>query len=428
MSPVHLRNLDFQGNQPEDREGLSRTRGPGGGHLGHSGGWKDIEGNHTHSSIYIPIQQKPQTRGLEGYGSSFSTPLTPQRTLSMKHGKQEVQPSITLGRNWSKCPEDILQRDRLQRPYGNHQRLESHQAVQTLGDEGKQDKGEASHYPSYRRTANLDRAYSDSFRLTGRSFQDKKRIQDQKQDRFQPNAERVRPNDPEAVGLGERNTQDPEIVVHTSIISSPINRNITPTQIEHNFVTPESNLNSDALWSQMSQFAEKTQKKFAELQASHERMKILTASMDKTVKTLQEGHAQLRKASEETSKRLKKVLEFKYKPREIVAEVNKKNNSCHNFGSTDYYANNFPKEKKKIYAIEKVPEEEFPTEDSESDSMDDALREKSDEDQDPTKEFLVEYQEETPLEIQDRQLEAHMPQDTENKNLCKHTHKMHKNS
>ncbi|MBW0558492.1 hypothetical protein O181_098207 [Austropuccinia psidii MF-1] len=59
--------------------------------------------------------------------------------------------------------------------------------------------------------------------------------------------------------------------------------------------------------------------------------------------------------------------------------------------------------------------------DSESDSMGDAIREQSDEDQDPREEFLVDYQEETPLEIQDIQLEAGMPQDTENENLCKHT-------
>ncbi|MBW0528665.1 hypothetical protein O181_068380 [Austropuccinia psidii MF-1] len=72
MSPVHLRNLGIRRNQPEDREGLSRTRRPGRGHLGHSGGWQDIEGNQTHSAIHIPIQQKPQTRGLEGYGSSSS--------------------------------------------------------------------------------------------------------------------------------------------------------------------------------------------------------------------------------------------------------------------------------------------------------------------------------------------------------------------
>ncbi|MBW0585235.1 hypothetical protein O181_124950 [Austropuccinia psidii MF-1] len=58
------------------------------------------------------------------------------------------------------------------------------------------------------------------------------------------------------------------------------------------------------------------------------------------------------------------------------------------------------KGKNKVYAIEKVPEEEFPTEDYESDSMGDAIREQSDEEKDPREEFLVEYQEETPLEIQ----------------------------
>ncbi|MBW0469270.1 hypothetical protein O181_008985 [Austropuccinia psidii MF-1] len=86
----------------------------------------------------------------------------------MEHGQQEVQPGIPLGRTWGKLPEDISQREILQRAYGNHQRLESHQAVQTPGGEGKQDKGESSHYPSYRRTADPDRAYSDSFRLTRR--------------------------------------------------------------------------------------------------------------------------------------------------------------------------------------------------------------------------------------------------------------------
>ncbi|MBW0515206.1 hypothetical protein O181_054921 [Austropuccinia psidii MF-1] len=41
-------------------------------------------------------------------------------------------------------------------------------------------------------------------------------------------------------------------------------------------------------------------------------MKKLTASIDKSVKTLQEGHAQLRKASEETNKRLNLVFEEKH--------------------------------------------------------------------------------------------------------------------
>ncbi|MBW0486347.1 hypothetical protein O181_026062 [Austropuccinia psidii MF-1] len=109
------------------------------------------------------------------------------------------------------------------------------------------------------------------------------------------------------------------------------------------------------------------------------------------------------------------------KPGETVAEVAKKKDSSHNCGSTDHYANNCLKEKKEFYAIEKVPEEESPTEDSESDSMVDDIREQSDDDQDPTEEFLVEFPEETPLEIQDIQLEAGMPQDTANRNFCKHT-------
>ncbi|MBW0576647.1 hypothetical protein O181_116362 [Austropuccinia psidii MF-1] len=76
-------------------------------------------------------------------------------------------------------------------------------------------------------------------------------------------------------------------------------------------------------------------------------------------------------------------VEFKDKPRERLAEVTKKNNSCHNCGSTDHYANNCPKAKKKFYAIEKVTEERSPTEDSGSYSMGNGIREQSDDDQDP---------------------------------------------
>ncbi|MBW0548122.1 hypothetical protein O181_087837 [Austropuccinia psidii MF-1] len=224
----------------------------------------------------------------------------------MEHGKQEIPPSIPPGRTWSKVPEDMSQRDIPQRSYGNHQRMESHQEFQTPGGEGNQDKGESRHYRSYRRKAEPERAYYDSFPLTrsrptqlssgftpfrnhqittametGRrapvaqisgkespfftipgSFQEKKSIQGQRQDFFHPKAERVGPNDTEAVGLGERSEKEPEIAVNMSRISSPTHRKITPTQNEHNVVTPESNLNSDELWLQMSQFAEQTQKRF----------------------------------------------------------------------------------------------------------------------------------------------------------------------
>ncbi|MBW0520272.1 hypothetical protein O181_059987 [Austropuccinia psidii MF-1] len=287
MSPVHLRNLGLQRNQLQDREGLFRTRIPGRGHLGHSGGWQDTEENHTHPAIYFPIQQEPQTRGLERYGSSSSSPQTPQRFISMEHGQQEVQPGIPLGRTWSKLPEDLSQRDRIQRPDGNHQ-----------------------------------------------SLQEKTRIQGQKPQHLQPEEQRVRTNDPEAVRFGERSAQEPEVFVNNSRISSPINKNITPTQIDHNVVTPKSNLNSDALWLQISKFSEKTQKKCAELQASHERMKKLTGSMDKIVKTLQEGHSHLRKASEETTKRLYLVFEEQnHRKRDSVCldkDINKLFNVYHN--------------------------------------------------------------------------------------------------
>ncbi|MBW0493668.1 hypothetical protein O181_033383 [Austropuccinia psidii MF-1] len=131
MSPVYLSNLGIPRNQPEDREGLCRTRIHGSGHLGHSGGWQDTEGNHTHSAIHLPIKHKPPTIGLGRYGSSSSAPPNGQRSFPMEHGQQEVQLSITLSRTWSKFPEDMSQRDILQRSYGNHQRMEYHQAVQT---------------------------------------------------------------------------------------------------------------------------------------------------------------------------------------------------------------------------------------------------------------------------------------------------------
>ncbi|MBW0492006.1 hypothetical protein O181_031721 [Austropuccinia psidii MF-1] len=115
MSPVSLRNLGIPRNQPEDREGLSRTRRPGKGLLGHSGGRQEIEGNHTQYAIHFTTQQKHQTRLLEGYGSISSAPPTPQQYFPMEHGQQDAQPSIPLGRSWSKLPEEMSQRDRLQR-------------------------------------------------------------------------------------------------------------------------------------------------------------------------------------------------------------------------------------------------------------------------------------------------------------------------
>ncbi|MBW0525565.1 hypothetical protein O181_065280 [Austropuccinia psidii MF-1] len=153
-------------------------------------------------------------------------------------------------------------------------------------------------------------AIEEQLTQTGHSsFQEKTRIQGQKQDLFQPKAERVRPNDPEAVGLGERSTKEPEIVVHNSRISSPINRNITPTQTEHNVVTPESNLNRDKIWLQMSQFAVQTQESLDYFKRINERLQRNAILQEATIQGIQESCAQLSKASEETNRRLNQVFE-----------------------------------------------------------------------------------------------------------------------
>ncbi|MBW0466072.1 hypothetical protein O181_005787 [Austropuccinia psidii MF-1] len=180
---------------------------------------------------------------------------------------REIIPTLpfTFQFNRNLKPEDWKEMDNNLKQVSRRfdQRLESYQAVQTPGGEGKQNKGESSHYPSYRRAADPDREYSDSFRLTRsrpdwhcsgfkafrnqqisgqesplftipESFQEKTRRKAQKQDHLQPEEERVRPHDPEDVGFGERSAQEPEVVENNFRISSPINRNITPTQIEHN--------------------------------------------------------------------------------------------------------------------------------------------------------------------------------------------------
>ncbi|MBW0513010.1 hypothetical protein O181_052725 [Austropuccinia psidii MF-1] len=91
-----------------------------------------------------------------------------------------------------------------------------------------------------------------------------------------------------------------------------MNRNITPTQNEHNVVTPESNLNRNQLWLQMSQFSVKTQEKFDELHSSNVRFKELTTLQEEKIKDIQESCAKLSKSSEETNKRLNQVFEEKY--------------------------------------------------------------------------------------------------------------------
>ncbi|MBW0502908.1 hypothetical protein O181_042623 [Austropuccinia psidii MF-1] len=84
----------------------------------------------------------------------------------------------------------------------------------------------------------------------------------------------------------------------------------------------------------MSQYAEQTQKQFSELEASHDRMRKLTAFMDKIIKTLQEGQAQISKASEETNKMPNIVFEEQHHSRRdrdcLDQDINKFFNVYHN--------------------------------------------------------------------------------------------------
>ncbi|MBW0462489.1 hypothetical protein O181_002204 [Austropuccinia psidii MF-1] len=162
MSPVHLRDLGISRNQPEKREELFKFRRSG---FLQNGKWQETQEDHAHTTIPLLIQQRPQARGLVRNGSITSAPLNTQRSLAMEHGKQEFQHSSTLGRTWGNLPEDMLKRVIFQRPYGNHQRLEYQQGIQTLRREGGQNKGESSHNTGYRRAIHVERTYSDSFRL-----------------------------------------------------------------------------------------------------------------------------------------------------------------------------------------------------------------------------------------------------------------------
>ncbi|MBW0519415.1 hypothetical protein O181_059130 [Austropuccinia psidii MF-1] len=84
----------------------------------------------------------------------------------------------------------------------------------------------------------------------------------------------------------------------------------------------------------MSPHAEKCAKQFSELEESCERMKKLTASMDKIIKNLQEGHAPLSKASGETNKRLNLSFEEQNHSRRdrdcLDQEIDKLFNVYHN--------------------------------------------------------------------------------------------------
>ncbi|MBW0544916.1 hypothetical protein O181_084631 [Austropuccinia psidii MF-1] len=77
-------------------------------------------------------------------------------------------------------------------------------------------------------------------------------------------------------------------------------------------VTPASNIGKNELWSQISPFEEKNQQRFEKLHESNLRLQELLALQNATIQTLQEGYDKLSKASVETKRRPKQVLEEQY--------------------------------------------------------------------------------------------------------------------
>ncbi|MBW0567579.1 hypothetical protein O181_107294 [Austropuccinia psidii MF-1] len=97
MSPVHLRNLEIPRNQPEDREGFSRTRGPGRGELEHSGGWFNLEshwaelGASCQKICLKEIDFKYLMVFLKGWNPTRKLRLLEQRETRMRENKATIK-------------------------------------------------------------------------------------------------------------------------------------------------------------------------------------------------------------------------------------------------------------------------------------------------------------------------------------------------
>ncbi|MBW0565181.1 hypothetical protein O181_104896 [Austropuccinia psidii MF-1] len=73
-----------------------------------------------------------------------------------------------------------------------------------------------------------------------------------------------------------------------------------------------SSLDSDKLWLQMSQFAVKTQESLDDFKRINERFQRNAILQEATITAIQESCSQLRKAAEESNKRLNQVFEEKH--------------------------------------------------------------------------------------------------------------------
>ncbi|MBW0571793.1 hypothetical protein O181_111508 [Austropuccinia psidii MF-1] len=122
--PLEAKSQDNPPGTPSDTEHMQKGKGNRNSEsLILNTEWTPISTQRPRNPSSSASIQGSQTRGIYKHRSITSAPQTPQTSVPINHGKEDVQPGFTLGRIRGKLQEDISQRDSFHRPYGNHQML-----------------------------------------------------------------------------------------------------------------------------------------------------------------------------------------------------------------------------------------------------------------------------------------------------------------
>ncbi|MBW0528299.1 hypothetical protein O181_068014 [Austropuccinia psidii MF-1] len=284
MIPPHLRDLSLsRDNHMQSKLTIRSNRDLK---------WKEFEVYQSHriwktaspSTFQDSFQLRTSRRGLHRIRKINSYPSNSKRTSSMGNGRQGIPPRVPLENICRKCSKDFPHGDILQIAHGNHQRVKFQQEVQNSERNGNQYSRQLSYHMCYREARNQR---EHTLTATGPQGVDRQRITGKEITNFEPEAESVTPYDPEMFGPGERSKKKQKIAVASSDEArSPKTSNYISTQSEHNVVTPESTIRSTALWMQMAQFSEQTQKRLESLHEKTSRLHEVDTLQTKSIHTL----------------------------------------------------------------------------------------------------------------------------------------------
>ncbi|MBW0516994.1 hypothetical protein O181_056709 [Austropuccinia psidii MF-1] len=258
MIPPHFRDFGFPGDYSLQRQStISRNRGLERREVEIAQSHRTWQ-NETSYTFQDGFQQQTSRNGL--HRTVYYNPSNLQRTSPMENGRQGIQPRVPLEITCRNYSEDFPQREILQISY--HRRaIEPERSysysfrITRIVQPTKRPSGFIPLW--HQQTSGQESPY---FPILG-NIQDRERIICQEKDFFQPEAERVRPYDPEIVGPAEISTKKQQKAVNTSNeASSPKISNDISTHIGNKFVTPESTISSNTLLLQFSQFVKQTQK------------------------------------------------------------------------------------------------------------------------------------------------------------------------